>query len=113
MLVSLARQLQHGFHFLARGGVVVAVQAQREAADLLDALEEPGALLLAHGVAEQAAEQADVVAQGLVLVGGRDGHGRYLSMVQDAGEEASWPARWPGRRKSLCRARLRRSRPGP
>jgi hypothetical protein len=41
-----------------------------EAADLLDAVEEFGALLLAHGVAEQAAEQADVVAQGLVLVGG-------------------------------------------
>ena len=66
----LARQLaQHGIHFLARGGVVVAMQAQGEAADLFDAVEEFDSLLLAHGVAEQAAEQADVVLQGLVLAG--------------------------------------------
>jgi hypothetical protein len=72
----LARQLlQHGLHLLARGKVVVAMKAQRKAADLLDALEKFGAFLLAHGVAEQAAEQADVVAQRLILVGGGSGRG--------------------------------------
>ncbi len=67
---AFARQAaQQGIHFLARRAVGIAMEAQREPADLLDAIENFGAFLFAHGVAEQAAEQADVVAQGLVLVG--------------------------------------------
>jgi hypothetical protein len=78
MLVrSRGRLTQHGIEFGARGAVVVAVDAQRQLADLLDAVEDLRAFLFAHGVAEQAAKQADVLAQRLVLVGGngvRFGH---------------------------------------
>jgi UDP-N-acetylmuramyl pentapeptide synthase len=49
---ALARQAaQQGIHFLARRAVGIAMEAQREPADLLDAVEDLGALLFAHGVA--------------------------------------------------------------
>ena len=51
-----------------RAGLVVAVEADRGLADALDERVGLLALLLAHGVAEDAAEQADVVAQRHVLV---------------------------------------------
>ena len=46
------------------------MEADRGLADVLDELEGLLALLFAHRVAEDAAEQADVVAQRLVLVVG-------------------------------------------
>ena len=52
-----------------RADLVVAMEADRGAADLLDQLEDFFALLLAHGVAEDSAEQADVLAQRDILVG--------------------------------------------
>ena len=63
-----------GHIVIACGGIVVAMETQGELADFLDALEHGDAFLLAHGVAEQAAEQADVVAQGLVLIRAGCGH---------------------------------------
>ena len=68
--------------------LVVAMEADRGLADALDEIEHLAAFLLAHGVAEQAAEQADVVAQRRVLFGRRrrrrgpmangDRHGRAI-----------------------------------
>ena len=49
--------------------VLVAVEADRGLADALDDVEDRLALLVAHRVAEDAAEQADVVAERKVLVG--------------------------------------------
>ena len=54
--------------FAPRAGLVVAVEADRGLPDALDEIEGLGALLLAHGVAENASEQADVVAQRRVLL---------------------------------------------
>jgi hypothetical protein len=47
--------------------VLVAAEADRALADRLDQIEHGLALLGAHGVAEHAAEQADVVAEGRSL----------------------------------------------
>ena len=86
---AFARQrAQPGLHLVARRRIAVAMEAQGEAADLLDAGEQVLALLLAHGVAEQAPEQADVLPQGLVLVGGFGAwggtcvHGRIITAAQ-------------------------------
>src|SRR5271166_4939810 len=49
-------------------GLVVAMEADRGLPDLFDQLEGLLALLLAHGVAENAAEEPNVVAKGAVLV---------------------------------------------
>ena len=67
----VGRQAVEGRFELAPGaGLVVAMEADRGLADVLDEPEGLLALLLAHRVAENAAEQADVVAQRLVLVVG-------------------------------------------
>ena len=52
-----------------RADLVVAMEADRGLADLLDQLENLFALLLAHGVAENSPEQADVLAQRNVFLG--------------------------------------------
>ena len=52
-----------------RRGLVVAVETDRGLANLLDQFEHLFAFLLADGVAEDPAEQADVVAQRHVFVG--------------------------------------------
>src|SRR5277367_2924325 len=44
------------------------MEADRRPADLLDQLEDLLALLLAHGVAEDSAEQADVLPQRAILI---------------------------------------------
>ena len=72
-----------------RAGLVAAVEADRGLADLLDEGVGLLALLVAHGVAEDAAEQADVVAKRDVLVvvqvtrevllRGLEGHGAHPS----------------------------------
>ena len=64
-----AQAVQRRLKLAPRGDLVVAMEADRSPADLLDQLEDLFALLLAHRVAEDSAEQADVVAQGDVLVG--------------------------------------------
>ena len=67
----VGRQAVEGRLELAPGaGLVVAMEADRGLADVLDEPEGLLALLLAHRVAEDAAEQPDVVAQRLVLVVG-------------------------------------------
>ena len=53
---------------VAGGVVVVAVEAHRSLADAFDQVENVGAFLGAHGVAKDAAEHADIVAQRGVLV---------------------------------------------
>ena len=64
-----AERVERGFQLAPGGRLVVAVEADRGLTDLLDEREGLLALLLAHRVAEDAAEQADVLAQGAILVG--------------------------------------------
>ena len=64
-----AERVEDRLELAPRAGLVVAVEADRGLADLLDERVGLLALLLAHRVAEDAAEQADVVAQRPVLVG--------------------------------------------
>src|SRR5216684_3095196 len=65
-----ARQPIHDLAELApRGFVLVAAETYRCLANALDNVEDPLALLLAHGVAEDTAEQPRVLAQRPILVG--------------------------------------------
>src|SRR5580692_4200524 len=65
----IARQgVEHPFELLPRGAVLVAAKADRALADALDGVERRVTLLLTHRVAEDAAEQPDVLAQRQVLV---------------------------------------------
>jgi hypothetical protein len=59
--------IEGGLQLAAGGVVLVAAEADRALADRLDQVEHGLALLGAHGVAEHAAEQADVVAEGRSL----------------------------------------------
>ena len=59
--------VEHRLQLAPRAGLVVAMEADRGLPDLLDELVGLLALLLAHRVAEDAAEQPDVVAQRPVL----------------------------------------------
>ena len=63
--------------FAPRAGLVVAMEPDRGLTDALDILKCLFALLLAHGVAENAPQQADVLAQrGVLLVVVQRSHGR-------------------------------------
>ncbi len=53
---------------LARGAVLVAMEPDRGLPDALDQVEHVGALLVAHGVAEDAPEQPDIVPEPGVLL---------------------------------------------
>ena len=64
-----AEAVERRLEFAPRANFVVAMEADRGPADLLDQLVHLFALLLAHGVAEDSTEQADVAAQRQVLVG--------------------------------------------
>ena len=64
-----AEAVERRLEFAPRANFVVAMEADRGPADLLDQLVYLFALLLAHGVAEDSPEQADVAAQRQVLVG--------------------------------------------
>ncbi len=55
--------VEDDFELAPRRLVVVAVEPDRGLPDALDQIEHAGALLIAHGVAEDAPEQPDVVAQ--------------------------------------------------
>ena len=61
--------VEHRLQLAPRADFVVAMEADRGLADALDHFENLFALLLAHGVAENSAEQTDVVAQRQVLLG--------------------------------------------
>ena len=54
--------------FAPGADLIVAVESDRGLADALDDFEHRGAFLLAHRIAENAAEQANVVAKGEVLI---------------------------------------------
>ena len=55
------------FQFAPGRLVVVAMEPDRGLPDAFDQVEHVGPLLVAHGVAEDAAEQADIVAQARVF----------------------------------------------
>src|SRR5208283_2791178 len=79
-----AQAVEDRLELAPRAGLVVAVEADGSLADLLDERVGLLALLLAHRVAEDAAEQADVVPQRAVLVGvvgdcWFEGHGTHPS----------------------------------
>ena len=57
-----AEAVEDRLEFAPRADLVVAVKADRGLTDALDESERLLAFLFAHGVAENAAEQADVVA---------------------------------------------------
>jgi hypothetical protein len=89
----IARQIvENGFEFGARCRIEFAVRAlaqmHRGLADVLDDGKNVVAFLIANGVAEQAAEQADVVSQREILVG--SGHiGPVDGLVTDYGRPCS------------------------
>ena len=114
-----------------RSGLVAAMEADRGLADLLDESVGLLALLLAHRVAKDAAEETDVVAQGTVLVGvlsvsgeglrrGLEGHGARPSartMMLHCGRQrrkrSNLRAMTAIRRVSAPRRGGRRARRGP
>ncbi len=80
------QRIEGGLQLAAGGVVLVAAEADRALADRLDQVEHGLALLGAHGVAEHPAKQADVVAEGQVLVfaGVVFAHGLILSVAVGA-----------------------------
>src|SRR5208282_3642726 len=93
--------VERRFELPPRADLVVAMEADRGLPDLLDQLEHLFALLLAHGVAEDSAEQADVVAKRTVFFGlvlDRTGH------AMDMGGAGHRRLRW---RKASSDAALR------
>ena len=60
--------VEDGLELAPRRLVVVAMEPDRGLPDALDQVEHVGALLVAHGVAENAAEQPDVVPQPRVFL---------------------------------------------
>ena len=119
-----AEAVERRLEFAPRANFVVAMEADRGPADLLDQLVHLFALLLAHGVAEDSAEQADVAAQRQVLVGlirrrlrhalgqGVEGHRAYPSAR--ALDECCTAGVFGARAKSLIRRAHARARaPAP
>ncbi len=83
----VGRQAAHDLlQFLARRLVGVAMELHAGAADVLDQLEHGIALLGPHRVAQDAAEQPDVVTQRGVFFGRLDGvqaiHGRPVRVCR-------------------------------
>ena len=108
-----------------RANLVVAMEANRGLADLLDQLENLFALLLAHGVAENTAEQTNVVAQRNVLLApqsegsaldfGGHGHRRIRRLNEDRCCTAANTGARPGaswRRRAQFRSQVPRQRKG-
>ena len=84
-----------------RADLVVAMEAYRGLADLLDQLENLFALLLANGVAEDSPEQADVLAQRNVLLGSVRGAKRE---TLDPGGAGHWAHPLKTKRLRCCTA---------
>ena len=74
--------VEHRFESPARAGIFIAAKTNRVLANMLDRVEDGRAPLFAHRVAEDAAEQPDIVAQWQVFIFGLDGlwfwHGHPL-----------------------------------
>jgi len=66
------QDVQCRFEITPRRNILVAAKADRVLANMLDAVKDSRAALLAHRVAENAAEQANIVAQRQVFVFGLD-----------------------------------------
>src|SRR5712692_11709232 len=67
---AIARQrLQHRLEITPRRIVLVAMEADGGPANPLHDVEDRFTLLLAHGIAENAAEQADIIPQRQVFLG--------------------------------------------
>ena len=64
-----AEAVEDGLELAPGAGLVVTMEADRRLADLLDQRVGLLALLLAHGIAEDAAEQPDIMAERPVLLG--------------------------------------------
>ena len=64
----MAWEFEQAGKFGAGRRIAVAGEAHGGLADALDDVEDRFAFLFAHGVAEDTAEQADIVAEGFVLV---------------------------------------------
>ncbi len=64
--------VQRRFELAARCNILVSAEADRVLANVLDGVEDCLAVLLAYRVAEDAAEQPDIVAQRQVFVFGPD-----------------------------------------
>jgi hypothetical protein len=64
--------VQRRFELAARRDILVSAEADRALANMFDGAEDCLAALLAHRVAEDAAEQPDIVAQRQVFVFGPD-----------------------------------------
>ena len=94
--------VERRLEFAPRADLVVAMEADRGLADALDEVENLRAFLLAHGVAEHAAEQADVLAQRRVLLGLGGGS------KTKAFDMGGLPWRHPCKRTSNPRARIER-----
>ena len=63
-----AKAVERRLELTPGGDLIVAMEPDRGPADLLDQLEDLFAFLLAHRVAEDSAEQADVVAERHILI---------------------------------------------
>jgi hypothetical protein len=102
--------VEDGFEFPPGGAVLVAVETDRGLPDALDQIEDVGALLIANGIAENAAKQPYIVAQPRILfqrlrvigaigpdlgIGRRDlgGHGSSLQKLPGNTKAASFVPR--------------------
>src|SRR5208282_4578562 len=65
--------VEHRFESPARAGIFIAAKANRVLANMLDRVEDGRAPLFAHRIAEDAAEQPDILAQRQVFIFGLDG----------------------------------------
>ena len=78
-----AQAVERGLELAPGAGFIIAMESDRGAANLLDQLEHLLALLLAHRIAEDAAEQPNVLAQrtvfGSVVVFGESGFEGHLA----------------------------------
>ena len=92
--------VQCRFEIAPRRDILVAAKANRVLANMLDGVEDSLAALLAHRVAENAAEQPDIVAQRQVFVFGLDSvrfrHGLPFSARRRKAE--IWPSLRAARR---------------
>ena len=67
--LPLRHAVEDVFQLAARGLVIVAMEAQRGATDPLHQIEDRLAFLVAYGIAEDAPEQPDIIAQPGILGG--------------------------------------------
>ncbi len=98
--------VERGFELAPRGDLIVAMEADRGATNLLDQFEDLLAFLLAHRVAKDSAEQADVVAEGQILGVLK----RLVRRVMDRGFEGHRAYPSAGASGRCCTAEVLRAR---